>query len=228
LNNRLRKQPFLQHFEAQPQQSSPQQSSGQPQDFSHPQQSFPQQSSAQQPSLQPHEASQQQSLLQRLNRFSKQQLRLQHFFEQQQSLPQQSSPQQSSGQPQDFSQPQQSLPQQPSLQPHEASQPQLDSQDDLQRLNNRARQQVRLHLQPQQLSPQQSSLQQSSLQPQDFSQQHDGSHESQPQPLPSILSNMPAPWLWPARQTPNKSAPNRFHLIEPRLLCSRGIFVATI
>jgi hypothetical protein len=218
LNNRLRKQPRL-HFFEQPQQSSPQQSSGQPHEAS--QQPLSQQPLSQQLSSQPQLDSQQQSLLQpRLNRLQMQQPRL-HFFEQ----PQQSSPQQSSGQPQLDSQ--QLSSQQPLSQPQLASQ-QLDWQDDLQRLNRSQRQQPRLHFEAQQQSsPQQSSAQQSSQQPQDFSQQHDGSHESQPQPLPSILSNMPAPKLWPVRQTLTKSAPNTFHLIEPRLLFIGNVHART-
>ena len=74
-----------------------------------------------------------------------------------------------------------------------------------------------------QLDPQHGSSRQSSLgQPHYFSQQQDGSHESQPQPPPSIRSSMPAPKLWPARQTLTNSAPNKLPFIEPRLLLREG------
>jgi hypothetical protein len=226
-----------------PQQSSPQQSSGQPHEASQqpslPQQSSPQQSSPQQSSAQPHEASQQLFLPNR--RLRKQPfLHLQQLFEAQpheasqqlspqQSSPQQSSPQQSSGQPHEASQ-QPSLPQQSSPQ-QSSAQPQLLSQQDF-FLNRFKRQQPFLHLQqseaqpqeasqqssPQQSSPQQSSQQGSSQQPHDFSQQHDGSALSQPQPLLSIRSSRPAPKLWLARQRLITSAPMTF-FIEPPLLC---------
>jgi hypothetical protein len=123
--------------------------------------------------------------------------------------------------------PQQSSPQQSSAQPQLLSQ-----QDDLHFLNRFKRQQPFLHLQqlsaqpqeasqqssPQQSSPQQSSQQGSSQQPHDFSQQHDGSALSQPQPLLSIRSSRPAPKLWLARQRLITSAPMTF-FIEPPLLC---------
>jgi hypothetical protein len=214
----------------QPSSGQPHEASQQP--LSLQQASAPQQaSSPQQPSLQPHEASQ--HLCLRPNRRLRKQPFLQpqlleaqpHEASQQLSAPQQaSSPQQpSSGQPQEASSPQQPLPapqqasspQQPSLQPQLASQ-----QDDF-RLNRFKRQQPRLQqLEPppqQASSPQHASAQGSSQQPHDFSQQHDGSALSQPQPPASIRSSKPAPKLGLARQRLITSAPKTF-FIEPRLL----------
>jgi hypothetical protein len=191
-NNRLSRQPFL-HFEQLLQQSlQPHEASQQllqPQSFGQPQ------LASQQPLLQPHEASQQllQHELLRANRLSKQQ----RFFLQQ------------------------LLPQHGSLHPHEASQqpwlqpqslhPQLASQQlclppqsiFLAPPKRRPKRQQRCLLHPQQVSQhgslhpqlasQQPLLQQSFGHPHDFSQQQDGSQQSQPQPLPSILSIRPAP-----------------------------------
>jgi hypothetical protein len=225
----------------------PQQSSGQPHEASQqplPQQLSPQQLSPQQPSAQPQLASQHFDFL--ANRRLRKQpfLHLQPQLEAQpheasqqlspqQSSPQQPLPQQSSGQPHEASQPplpqqpslqQASAPQHGSLQPHEASQ-----HEDLHFLNRLKSGQPFLHLQPQleaqpheasqQLSPQQLSPQQgSSQQPHDFSQQHDGSQLSQPQPPASIRSSKPAPKLGLARQRLITSAPKTL-FIEPRLLC---------
>jgi hypothetical protein len=96
----------------------------------------------------------------------------------------------------------------------------------LRRPNSRLRKQPRLQPQlealpqqgSQQPSSQQPSAQQSSAQPHDFSQQQDGSQQSQPHPLLSIRSNRPAANPWLVRQTLTKSAPKTFLLIEPRLL----------
>jgi hypothetical protein len=137
---------------------------------------------------QPQLASQQPHELLRANRLSKQQRFLQ---------PQPLS-QQGSLQPQLASQ---QLLQPQSLQPQLASQ-QL-SQPHLCLPNRRLSKQQRCFLQPQplsqhgslhpQLASQQPLPQQSFGHPHDFSQQQDGSQQSQPQPLPSILSIRPAP-----------------------------------
>ena len=128
----------------------------------------------------------------------------QQLSEQPQPASQQSSPQQSSAQPQLDSQ-HLCLPEKRRLKKQPFLQPQLFE--------------AQPHEASQQSSPQQSSLQQGSSQaPHDFSQQHDGSALSQPQPLLSIRSSKPAPKLWPARQRLITSAPMTF-FIEPPLLC---------
>src|SRR5690606_28725325 len=143
----------------------------------------------------------------------KQHSRFLQQLDSQQLSAQQLSAQQSSGQPHDASQ-QLSL-QQLSWQ-HEASQ-----QFALRPPKRRLKQQPRSlqQLDAQQLSSQQLSPQQSSGHPHDFSQQHEASQQSHPQPLPSILSIRPAAELWPARQALTNSAPNTFRFIAPRLLC---------